>query len=203
VVTIRFARSISDRLADITFSYEVERTMNSKKNWLFNGAVVIGCSLAMLTLTACQQGEADFSANRRAQAVTQLRAASELDYSKADAPNVDPVSKEDLYAQAKTAESDANVLQNGGDVTREDIDAALVVPNEPRSPEAIARLIERLDEARTMDNIGDRDNSVEPVYAQDFDVQSLKASQVLADLKAGEGVPRVLINDALEVPPNP
>ncbi|HUA36195.1 MAG TPA: hypothetical protein VMA09_21485 [Candidatus Binataceae bacterium] len=166
-------------------------------------AVVILGSLAMFALSACQQGAQSFAANRKSQAIPQLQAAEEMDYSKADAAGVDPVSREDFYAQAEAANFALKQLQAGADVPQSKIDDALVVPDEPRSPAATASLIDSLGEARKLDNQGDKDYAVDPVFAQDFDVQDRKAHYVMKNLKAGENVTRIEINDALEVPPNP
>jgi hypothetical protein len=176
--------------------------MKTTSNWFLRSAAAIGGTLMILSLTACQQGEATFAANRKTQAIPQLEAAMELDYSRANS-NIDPVSRDDYYAQGESADRTIKQLQFGADVPQQKIDDALVVPNEPRSPEATASLINKLQEARKMDDQGNRDYLVDPVFAQDFDVQGREARSVAYDLQAGQNVPRPEIKEALEVPPNP
>ena len=165
-------------------------------------AVIIGCAIASISLSACQQGAATFAANRKTQAIPQLEAAMEMDYSRANS-NIDPVSREDYYAQGESAGRTIKQLQYGADVPQAQIDDALVIPNEPRTPQRTAELIGSLKQAHKMDNQGVRDYSVDPVFAQDFDVQGRKAKRVANDLQVGEQVNRSEIHDALEVPPNP
>jgi hypothetical protein len=168
---------------------------------------LLGIGCGVLLLAASGPGRAaelnDMTAQKRALTIRQLQGASELDYSRANTANIDPTTHQDFQVQAQNADLVARRLQYGVDVPQAEIDEAMVIPHEPRTPAANARLINRLKEVRHLDHTGIRDYSVDPVFSQDFAVQASKVNQVLANLEVGQNVSRVEINDALEVPPNP
>ncbi|HYB91699.1 MAG TPA: hypothetical protein VEC38_11710 [Candidatus Binataceae bacterium] len=157
----------------------------------------------VMIASACAQGEQAFSASERAQALEQLRGAQQTDYNKASDTKIGPVDRADYFVQAKKAELVSKELEHGFSVPRENIEDALAVPREPRTPEQVAGLITKLKEARQLDDRGIRDYTVDPVLAQDFAVQRQKTNAVINDLEIGEEVPRDQIHRALQVPENP
>jgi len=159
--------------------------------------------IILIIASACGQSEEEFSATERAQALAQLREAEQTDYTRASDTKAGSVDRADYLVQAQKAEKATRELEHGFNVPPAELDDALAVPREPRSPHQVAVLIRELKKARELDAQGVSDNSVDPVFAQDFAVKKTEANRVINDLEIGEEVPRSEIYSALEVPRNP
>jgi hypothetical protein len=176
--------------------------MATKLYILRNVVIAAGLTAIACWAPACEHTEASVSGSRKAHMIEELEAANELSIGKANS-NIGPVEKNDYMIQAYKADRAIKKLRNGYEVSPAELQDALMVPSEPLSAQQKADLIEELQQARKTDVQGISDYALDPVIAQDFEVQEEAVDKVIEDLEIGEPVPRSEILAALEVPANP
>jgi hypothetical protein len=182
--------------------------------------VLFICSLA-LTVSACEQNTASFSAQRRAHALDQtasadptaqlikrLQIAKELDQSEAFDSDLTPVRRADFTVQAAKADRAIKELQNGFAVEPGEIEDALDIPPRHLTPEKRRQLIHQLEQAKTLDDQREQEILIywqddEPIERTQFEIQAARAGNVAKDLQLGESVHWSDIKQALYVPADP
>jgi hypothetical protein len=155
------------------------------------------------SLSACAPAESNVSAAQSEGTLQRLQAAREIDLRDARDPAVGPVASGDYSLRADNAEQIMIELEHGQDVSQSRINDALFVPPKSISPEQRARLVDELKAARAMDNRGWWDWTRDPVIAQDFSVQEIKANRAIKDLETNQQVSWSEIDEGLRVPRYP
>jgi len=140
---------------------------------------------------------------RNGQLIQRLRAAAELDRSRAYDVSVGPVAAGDYMLRADRAENVIAKLEHGERVSQAEIADALFVPPASLSETERAQLIRKLEQARELDEQGWWDYTWDPVIAQNFQVQERKAKRVIRDLETNQPVSWSDIAEAMQVPDNP
>ena len=156
-----------------------------------------------LSLSACAPAESNVTAARTERTLRQLQAAREADLSNAMDPTLGPVASGDYSVRADHAAQVMNAIEHGQYVSRSEINEALFVPPKSLSLEERAQLVDELKEARALDNQGWWDWTRQPVIAQDFSVQEIKANRAIKDLETNQQVSWQEIQEGLQVPQNP
>ncbi len=114
-----------------------------------------------------------------------------------------PIAQGDYIAQAEKADSVIRALNQDSDVPQSEISGALFVPPKHLSPEMRVQLVERLKQARALDdekwhnNLGSEDESWLTLLC---DIQSRRATRVIKKLETGERVSWSEINEAMTTP---
>jgi len=132
-----------------------------------------------------------------------LQAAREIDLSNARDPEVGPVASGDYSIRADKAAQVMNEMEHGRSVSQARVDDALFVPPKTISLEQRARLVDELKQARALDNRGWWDWTRDPIIAQDFSVQEIKANRAIKDLETNKQVSWSEIDEGLQVPRYP
>ena len=140
---------------------------------------------------------------RSEETLKRLQAAREIDLSNARDPDVGPAASGDYSLRADNAEQIMVELEHGQYVSQSRIDNALFVPPKSLSLEQRARLVDELKAARAMDNRGWWDWTRDPIIAQDFSVQEIKANRAIKDLETNQQVSWSEIDEGLRVPRYP
>jgi hypothetical protein len=156
-----------------------------------------------LSLSACTPAESNVSAARTERTLRQLQAAREADLSNAMDPTLGPVASGDYSVRADKAAQVMSDLEHGKYVSRSQIDEAIFVPPKSLSLEERAQLVNELRAARALDNQGWWDWTWDPVIAQDFSVQEIKANRAIKDLETNQQVSWQEIQEGLHVPEYP
>jgi hypothetical protein len=175
--------------------------MNSK--YLRLAGIIAGPVIFTAWLSACAPAESNVSASRSEETLKRLQAAREIDLSNARDPEVGPAASGDYSLRADNAEQIMIEMEHGQYVSQSRIDSALFVPPKSLSLEQRARLVEELKVARAMDNRGWWDWTRDPVIAQDFSVQEIKANRAIKDLETNQQVSWSEIDEGLRVPRYP
>ncbi len=176
------------------------------RNKHFRDAPLIASTFILalsLSLSACAPAESNVSAARSERTLRQLQAAREIDLSNAMDPTLGPVASGDYSVRADHAAQVMNAIEHGQYVSRSEIREALFVPPKSLSLEERAQLVDELKEARALDNQGWWDWTRQPVIAQDFSVQEIKANRAIKDLETNQQVSWQEIQEGLQVPQNP
>jgi hypothetical protein len=172
----------------------------------FRRAIAANAALGILVLSfltaACGPSRSTISAERRDSLIQQLQAAKELDFSHASDPRTGPVASADYLAQAAKADRAIRQLSSGLGVAESYLDDALVVPSGIASPQRTAQLIEKLKEAKRLDDRGAAEHSDDPTIAEDFIAQAQRANKAIGALEAGAKVSPSDVIEALQVPKN-
>lgn len=165
-------------------------------------SIVVAC--ALFGLSSCSdENSAALIPQDRVQVIEQLQEARQTDLDYATDISLGPIAKGDYLAQADQADSVIRDLNQHSNVTRAQVSAALFVPPKHLSPEMRAQLVERLEQARALDdqkwhnNLGSED---EAWLTQDCDLQSRRATRVIKKLETGEPVSWFEIDDAMTTP---
>ena len=171
-------------------------------NHRYLGIVVCAILLAHGTL-ACAYTESITSApDGRTQLIQRLRAAEELDRSRALDVSLGPVASGDYGLRADRAHDVADQLAHGVRVSPEEISEALFVPPASLTETQRTELVRRLEQARQRDEQGWWDWTRDPVIAQNFQVQERKADRVIRYLETDQPVSWSDIDEAMHVPAN-
>ena len=139
----------------------------------------------------------------RVQAIEQLQQARQTDLDYATDISLGPVAEGDYFAQAEKADSAIRDLNAHSNVPKSEISDALFVPPKHLSPEMRAQLVDRLEQARALDdekwhnNLGSEDEAWLTLLC---DIQSRRATRVIKKLETGEPVSWFEINDAMTTP---
>ncbi|HZC44826.1 MAG TPA: hypothetical protein VE243_00035 [Candidatus Acidoferrum sp.] len=167
--------------------------------------VGIAASILLLaaSLSACAPAESNLSTAQTEQNLQRLRAARETDLSNALDTAVGPVASGDYSVRAEKAEEVMNEIEHGKYVSQARVNDALFVPPKTISEAQRAQLVYQLEEARAQDNQGWWDWTRDPVIAQDFAVQEIKANRALKDLETHQQVSWSEIAEGLQVPRYP
>lgn len=173
--------------------------MNSQRNC--SRRVILSAALLSLIPLACGPTRSTVTAERKDQLISQLQTARELDVGHASDPNIGPIAREDYLAQAGKADRAIKELTDGFSVSKSEIDEALVVPP-VLSPQGKVVLIDRLEKAKHLDDLGADEQDDNPSLKEDFIQQGQRAAEVIKDLQLGNDVPRAEVIDALQVPKN-
>ena len=174
------------------------------KNRIFRIASLVAIPLIFATaLSACASAESNVSAGQSQRALRQLQAAREIDLNNARDPEVGPAASGDYSIRADNAAQVMSDIEHGQYVSQSQVDNALFVPPKSLSPEQKARLVAELKEARALDNRGWWDWTRDPVIAQNFSVQEIKATRAIKDLETGQQVSWSEIDEGLHVPRYP
>jgi hypothetical protein len=155
------------------------------------------------SLSACAPTESNVSNAQSERTLERLQAAREIDLNNARDPEVGPAASGDYSLRADKAEQVMNDLEHGQYVSQSQIDEALFVPPKSLSPAQRAQLIQELQYARNMDDQGWWDWTRDPVIAQNFSVQGIKADRAIRDLETDQQVPWSEIAEGLAVPRYP
>ena len=161
-------------------------------------------AFSLFGLLSCANKEsAAVTPQNRLQAIEQLQQARQTDLNNATDSSVGPILEGDYLAQAEKADSAITDLSNNLSVPQSEVSVALFVPPKHLSPEMRVQLVERLEQARALDdqkwhnNLGSED---EAWLTQDCDLQSMRATRVIKKLETGEPVSWFEINDAMSTP---
>ena len=139
----------------------------------------------------------------RVQVIEQLQQARQTDLDDAMDTSLGPTAEGDYLAQAEKADSAIRDLNQHSNVPRSEVSAALFVPPKHLSPEMRAQLVEKLEQARALDdekwhnNLGSEDEAWLTLLC---DIQSRRATRVIKKLETGEPVSWYEINDAMTTP---
>ena len=141
----------------------------------------------------------------RGQVIEQLQQARQTDLHEAMDTSLGPVAEGDYIAQAEKADSAIKDLKEHSNVPKSEVSDALFVPVPPTrlSPEMRAKLVERLEQARALDdekwrnNLGSEDGNWLTLLC---DIQARRATRVIKKLETGEPVSWYEINDAMTTP---
>ena len=167
---------------------------------LISASIVVAFSL--LGLSSCTNDELA-TPQERTQAIAQLQQARQTDLDRANDVTLGPIAEGDYLAQAEKAESAIKDLKEYTNVTRSEVSDALFVPPKHLSPEMRAKLIEKLEQAKALDdekwraNLGSEDENWLTLLC---DIQARKATRVIRKLQTGEPVSWYEINDAMTTP---
>jgi hypothetical protein len=163
---------------------------------------IIACAIFIAAGTpACAYNESNASApDTRTQLIERLRAAEELDKSRALDVSLGPVASGDYGLRADRAHDVADKLEHGVAVSPEEISAALFVPPRSLTETERAQLVRKLEQAKELDQRGWWDWTWDPVIAQNFQVQERKANRVIKDLETNQPVSWADIDEAMHVP---
>ncbi len=113
------------------------------------------------------------------------------------------IAESDYLAQAEKADSAIRDLNEHSDVGRAEITEALFVPPKHISPELRVQLVQRLEQAKALDdekwrnNLGSEDENWLTLLC---DIQARRATRVIKKLETGESVSWFEINDAMTTP---
>ena len=135
--------------------------------------------------------------------IAQLEKARQTDLDAATDISLGPVAEGDYLTQAEKADAAIRDLKEHSNVPQSEISAALFVPPKHLSPEMKAQLVERLKQARALDdekwhnNLGSED---EAWLTQLCDLQSRRATRVIDKLETTEPVSWFEIYDAMTTP---
>lgn len=174
------------------------------KNRTFRLAVTIAGALCLAVLiSACAPTESNVSNAQSQRALERLQAAREIDLSSARDPEVGPAASGDYSLRADKAAQVMDDLERGQYVCQSQIDAALFVPPKSLSPAQKVQLINELKYARSLDNRGWCDWTRDPVIAQNFSVQELKADRAIRDLETEQQISWSEIDEGLAAPRYP
>ena len=165
-------------------------------------SVAILLALAFVT-PACAPASSTVSRSPGSVLVRQLEQAREQDKANAMDPHVGPIASGDYSVQADKADAAIYKIEHGVEVSHKELADALFVPPKSLSEAQREDLLHQLQHARQLDRQGWRDWTRDAVIAQDFVVQEEKADWVISDLRRGEAVSWLDINDALYVPAYP
>ena len=156
-----------------------------------------------LSLSACAPAESNVSAAQNERTLRQLQAAREIDLSNARDITVGPVASGDYSMRADHAAQVISDLEHGQYVSRSEIDEALFVPPKSLSLAERVQLLDQLKAARALDNQGWWDWTRDPVIAEDFSVQEIKANRAIKDVETNQQVSWQEIQEGLQVPQYP
>ena len=166
------------------------------------GAIAVNLILA-LSLSACAPTESNVSNAQGEQILQRLQAAREIDLRNARDPEVGPVASGDYSVRADKAAQVMSDMEHGRYVSQSQIDEALFVPPKSLSLEQRATLLNEVKAARALDNQGWWDWTWDPVIAEDFSVQEIKANRAIRDLENNQQVSWQEIQEGLQVPEYP
>jgi len=155
------------------------------------------------SLSACAPVKSNVSTAQIERTLQRLQAAREIDLSNARDPEVGPVASGDYSIRADKAAQVMNEMEHGRSVSQARVDDALFVPPKTISLEQRARLVDELKQARALDNRGWWDWTRDPIIAQDFSVQEIKANRAIKDLETNKQVSWSEIDEGLQVPRYP
>jgi len=165
--------------------------------------LALGCCVAMLPMYACAQRQ--LSAQQKQQLVQQLGTAKSQDEAVATDTTANPTQAEDAAVQAYKADRRARDLEHGYDVSETKLEHSLEVPPKTLSAEQKADLIEKLKQAKQLDEreaeYAAEENS--QVSEDRYRRHEQRVDSVLKDMEIGEDVPWSQIQSALKVPENP
>jgi hypothetical protein len=166
---------------------------------------IIACAILLAhgTLASAYTESNAYASDSRTQLIQRLRAAEEVDRSRALDVSLGPVASGDYGLRADRAHDVADKLEHGAAVSPEEISAALFVPPTSLTETQRAQLVRRLEQARQLDQRGWWDWTWDPVIAQNFQVQERKANRVIKDLETNQPVSWSDIDEAMHVPYNP
>ena len=159
-------------------------------------------ALSLLCLSSCAVSTG-MSPQERANLIEELQEARQTDLKDAMDTALGPVAAGDYMTQAGKAETAISDLSAHSNVPGSDISDALFVPPKHLSPEMRAQLVERLEQARALDdekwrnNLGSEDGNWVTLLC---DIQSRRATRVIKKLETGEPVSWFDINDAMGTP---
>jgi hypothetical protein len=140
---------------------------------------------------------------QRMQVVVQLEQARQTDLDYAKDISLGPVAEGDYLAQADKADSVIQQLNRQSDVPQSEVADALFVPPKHLSPEMRAQLVDKLKQARALDdekwhnNLGSEDEAWLTLLC---DIQARRATRVIGKLETGERVSWLEISDAMTTP---
>jgi hypothetical protein len=166
------------------------------------GTIATGIILAA-SLLACAPTESSVSSAQSERTLQRLQAARESDLGSATDPDVGPVASGDYSVRADKAAEVMYEIEHGRYVSQSQIDDALFVPPKTLSPAQKAQLIYELEDARNRDDQGWWDWTRDPVIAQDFSVQEIKANHAIKDLQTNQQISWSEIDEGLTVPRYP
>jgi hypothetical protein len=139
---------------------------------------------------------------QESQLIERLRAARQLDRSRAYDVSVGPVAAGDYMLRADRAQDVIDKIQHGERVSQAEIEDALLVPPKSLSETERAQLVRQLEHSWELDQRGYWDWTRDPVIAQNFQVQGKKAERVIRDLETAQPVSWSDIEEAMHVPAN-
>ena len=153
---------------------------------------VVGIAASTLllaaSLSACAPAESNVSTAQIEQNLQRLQVARKTDLSNALDIAVGPVASGDYSIRAEKADQVMSDIEHGKYVSQARVDDALFVPPKTISQEQRDQLVYQLEEARAQDNQGWWDWTRDPVIAQDFSVQEIKANRAIRDLETNQQV---------------
>ncbi len=164
----------------------------------------IALMFSILGLSSCASEEfVVVTPQERVQVIQQLQAARQKDLDAAADASLGPVIEADYLAQADKANSAINDLNEDSDVPRSEVTDALFVPPKHLSPEMKAQLVEKLHQAKALDdqkwhnNLGSEDENWLTLLC---DIQARRATRTIKKLETDEPVSWFEINDAMTTP---
>jgi hypothetical protein len=162
-------------------------------------------SLLFLLVLSCVPAASQSSSERVAQLTERLEKARDLDRKNALDQSTGPVLAGDYLIRADKAQAAIDKIEGGSYISGSEIADALFVPPEQLTTDERKALIERLEQAKDLDDRGLHETTAcgNAGTLQDFIVQGDKAEQAIGQLKQGQPIDWSEIGAALEVPSNP
>jgi hypothetical protein len=161
-------------------------------------------AFSLFGLSSCaNENFAVVTPQERPQMIEQLQQARQTDLDDAKDISLGFIAEEDYLAQADRADSAIRDLKEHSNVPKSEISAALFIPPKHLSPKMRAQLVEKLEQARALDdekwrnNLGSEDENWLTLLC---DIQARRATRVIKKLEAGEPVSWSEINDAMTTP---
>ena len=139
----------------------------------------------------------------RPEVIERLQQAKQTDLHNALDSSLGPIAQGDYLVQADQVDSVIKDLNQRSNVPQSEVSDALFVPPKHISPELRARLIQKLEQARDLDdekwhnNLGSEDEAWLTLLCE---IQSRQATRVIKKLETGEPVSWWEINDAMSTP---
>ncbi|HSU90124.1 MAG TPA: hypothetical protein VLI44_01665, partial [Sporolactobacillaceae bacterium] len=116
--------------------------------------IIVGVLLVATGTSGYAATDSNNSMQQGTQLIQRLRAAEQVDRSRALDVSIGPVASGDYGLRADRAHDVADKLEHGVAVSQEEISRALFVPPESLSETQRAQLVQQLEEARQRDEQG-------------------------------------------------
>jgi hypothetical protein len=168
--------------------------------------LLVGACLAVtvsLLGIACSNENLVLTPRERVGLIEQLQRAKQADQEIAMDTSLGPVAQGDYLVQAEKADTAIKDLREHSDVLKTEVSDALFVPPRQITPEMKAQLLEKLAQAKALDdqkwrnNLGSEDENWLTLLC---DIQARRATRVIKKLERAEPVSWVEINDAMTTP---
>jgi hypothetical protein len=168
-------------------------------------------ALPTIIIVAIRSAAAAAELPSQANLIERLQSARNIDQDAALDPSVSPFRQGTFLNQMNKADRVMNELRHGIDVPPGEINDALWTPPNRLTPQARARLIQQLQEARQQDDRNEQQtlndqawsNSAFPPDTTTFDERKTQIDEMVKSLQSGNSVRWSDLHHALTVPASP